>query len=333
MCSQRRAAGPPSVECALRAQSGTARIAHSTEKAEGPGRRWHRGVATHLVECALRAVSMRRVLHTRPRGSMRGTASGTAYDVAHELGPAGARAPARGPGRRLPPEPPHRRAGSRWLGWAGTALLHAVGGIMRFWHVGAPHQLIFDETYYVKQGWSMVLFWFEMKNDDLLQEAQAGRPALHRERPVHLRHRGRLRRAPAGRQVADRLGRDAVRHPQLLRLALLGRAGRHALDPHARPHRAAALPLRPARHGRGGAAGLRGPPLRPLAHRAARHLRHVLRARRVRGAAHRPRPAREVLARAVGDRPRAATSYLGAVARLAAVALGSRRHARPVRPA
>ena len=67
-----------------------------------------------------------------------------------------------------------RRTAGRiaWLGWAGPLFFAAVGGIMRFWHVGAPHQLVFDETYYVKQGWSMVLFWFEMKNDDLLQEAQ-----------------------------------------------------------------------------------------------------------------------------------------------------------------
>ncbi len=66
-----------------------------------------------------------------------------------------------------------RRVAGRiaWLGWAGPLFFTLVGGFMRFWHVGAPHELIFDETYYVKQGWSMVLFGFEMKNDDLLQNA------------------------------------------------------------------------------------------------------------------------------------------------------------------
>ena len=66
-----------------------------------------------------------------------------------------------------------RRTAGRiaWLGWAGPLFFMLVGGFMRFWHIGAPHQLIFDETYYVKQGWSMVLYWFEMKNDDVLQQA------------------------------------------------------------------------------------------------------------------------------------------------------------------
>lgn len=59
-----------------------------------------------------------------------------------------------------------------WLGWVGPLFFAAVGGILRFWHVGAPHQLIFDETYYVKQGWSMVLFGYEMKVDPVLEQAK-----------------------------------------------------------------------------------------------------------------------------------------------------------------
>ncbi len=31
-----------------------------------------------------------------------------------------------------------------------------VGGLMRFWSLGRPDQLVFDETYYVKQGVSML---------------------------------------------------------------------------------------------------------------------------------------------------------------------------------
>ena len=65
---------------------------------------------------------------------------------------------------------PHGRMG--WLGWLGPLFFTIVGGILRFWHVGAPHKLIFDETYYVKQGWSMVLFWYEMKVDPVLDEAK-----------------------------------------------------------------------------------------------------------------------------------------------------------------
>ncbi|MEO7753905.1 MAG: phospholipid carrier-dependent glycosyltransferase, partial [Terracoccus sp.] len=65
---------------------------------------------------------------------------------------------------------PEGRAG--WLGWAGPLFFMLVGGLLRFWHVGSPHQLIFDETYYVKQGWSMTQFWFEMKVDPLLLETK-----------------------------------------------------------------------------------------------------------------------------------------------------------------
>ena len=69
--------------------------------------------------------------------------------------------------------PPRRRLGNLLtLGWLGPLFFTAVGGIMRFWHVGAPHQLIFDETYYVKQGWSMILFGFEMKVDPVLEQAK-----------------------------------------------------------------------------------------------------------------------------------------------------------------
>ena len=47
-----------------------------------------------------------------------------------------------------------------------------IGGILRFWNLGDPHQLVFDETYYVKQGWSMILFGVEMRNDPVLNEAK-----------------------------------------------------------------------------------------------------------------------------------------------------------------
>ena len=46
--------------------------------------------------------------------------------------------------------------------WAflGPAIVTVIGGILRFWDVGRPHQLVFDETYYVKEGWSMFLYGF-----------------------------------------------------------------------------------------------------------------------------------------------------------------------------
>ena len=48
-------------------------------------------------------------------------------------------------------------------GWAGPLLFAAIGGILRFWALGRPHQLVFDETYYVKQGVSMLEYGVEMR--------------------------------------------------------------------------------------------------------------------------------------------------------------------------
>ena len=64
--------------------------------------------------------------------------------------------------RRLLGEP----VGDRLLGWAGPVLAAAIGGVLRFWDLGRPHQLVFDETYYVKQAWSMLRFGVEMRNTD-----------------------------------------------------------------------------------------------------------------------------------------------------------------------
>jgi len=62
--------------------------------------------------------------------------------------------------RRLLGEPPGRRL----LGWLGPLAAAVIGGLLRFWDLGNPHQLVFDETYYVKQGWSMILYGVEMRN-------------------------------------------------------------------------------------------------------------------------------------------------------------------------
>jgi dolichyl-phosphate-mannose--protein O-mannosyl transferase len=46
-------------------------------------------------------------------------------------------------------------------GWLGPLIVTAVGGALRFWHLGRPHQLVFDETYYVKQGSSFLDYGYE----------------------------------------------------------------------------------------------------------------------------------------------------------------------------
>ena len=71
--------------------------------------------------------------------------------------------------RRLLGEP----AGHPLLGWLGPLVAMAVGGVLRFWNLSNPHQLVFDETYYVKQGWSLVQWGVELRNDPVLDAAKS----------------------------------------------------------------------------------------------------------------------------------------------------------------
>ncbi len=67
-------------------------------------------------------------------------------------------------------EPP--QAG--WAGWSGPLFATAVGAALRLPHLGTPHALIFDETYYVKDGLSLITFGYERKAIDGADEALLG---------------------------------------------------------------------------------------------------------------------------------------------------------------
>jgi dolichyl-phosphate-mannose--protein O-mannosyl transferase len=64
----------------------------------------------------------------------------------------------------------------RWSGWGGPLLVTLMAGLMRFWHLGSPKAVIFDETYYAKDAWALVHRGFEVNwdknaNDLILQKA------------------------------------------------------------------------------------------------------------------------------------------------------------------
>ncbi|MBN9190476.1 MAG: phospholipid carrier-dependent glycosyltransferase [Microbacterium sp.] len=40
------------------------------------------------------------------------------------------------------------------IGWLAPVLVTLLAGILRFWNLGDPHAIVFDETYYVKDAWS-----------------------------------------------------------------------------------------------------------------------------------------------------------------------------------
>ena len=49
----------------------------------------------------------------------------------------------------------------RGAGWILPLLVTAVGGFMRFWNLANPNKIIFDETYYAKDGWSTWVYGWE----------------------------------------------------------------------------------------------------------------------------------------------------------------------------
>ncbi|WP_237318317.1 dolichyl-phosphate-mannose--protein mannosyltransferase [Streptomyces sp. JJ36] len=49
----------------------------------------------------------------------------------------------------------------RWAAWGGPLLVALVAGGLRFWQLGSPHAVIFDETYYAKDAWSLYQHGYE----------------------------------------------------------------------------------------------------------------------------------------------------------------------------
>jgi dolichyl-phosphate-mannose-protein mannosyltransferase len=48
-----------------------------------------------------------------------------------------------------------RRDDDRVAGWVVTAAVTVLAGFLRLWHLGTPHEFLFDETYYAKDAWSL----------------------------------------------------------------------------------------------------------------------------------------------------------------------------------
>ncbi len=82
-----------------------------------------------------------------------------------------------------------RRPTDQLWGWLGPLLVTAIGGVLRFWHLDRPHQLVFDETYYVKQAYTL---WQNGYENQWPKEADArftvGQPDIYLQagdRAVH----------------------------------------------------------------------------------------------------------------------------------------------------
>lgn len=53
----------------------------------------------------------------------------------------------------------HRLA--RAMEWLGPVLVAVLAGILRFWRLGQPRALVFDETYYAKDAWALLHLGYE----------------------------------------------------------------------------------------------------------------------------------------------------------------------------
>ncbi|MET7484514.1 phospholipid carrier-dependent glycosyltransferase [Streptomyces sp. NPDC005538] len=50
---------------------------------------------------------------------------------------------------------------ARRSGWGGPLLVAFLAGLPRFWRLGNPRAIVFDETYYAKDAWSLLRFGYE----------------------------------------------------------------------------------------------------------------------------------------------------------------------------
>ncbi|GAA2619716.1 phospholipid carrier-dependent glycosyltransferase [Streptomyces axinellae] len=66
---------------------------------------------------------------------------------------------------------------ARWSAWGAPLLVALLAGVLRFWQLGSPHAVIFDETYYAKDAWSLLhhgyeATWPDKANDQILADPQ-----------------------------------------------------------------------------------------------------------------------------------------------------------------
>ncbi|TXS55564.1 dolichyl-phosphate-mannose--protein mannosyltransferase [Streptomyces sp. t39] len=78
----------------------------------------------------------------------------------------------------------------RLSAWGGPLLVALVAGLLRFWNLGKPHAVIFDETYYAKDAWALINQGYEgswPKDVDkrILQDASAVAPPVDPGYVVH----------------------------------------------------------------------------------------------------------------------------------------------------
>lgn len=71
--------------------------------------------------------------------------------------------------------------------WA-PLVITVLAGVLRFWNLAHPDRIVFDETYYVKDGWSMLHFGYEREWPKEIDEAFAEGRATPSDAPEYVVH-------------------------------------------------------------------------------------------------------------------------------------------------
>ncbi|MCD1144884.1 phospholipid carrier-dependent glycosyltransferase [Kocuria sp. LUK] len=73
--------------------------------------------------------------------------------------------------------------------WLAPVLVVLLGAVLRFWDLGHPDAIVFDETYYVKDSWSLLLHGYERQWPEGADDAfVAGTPPEPLEGPSYVVH-------------------------------------------------------------------------------------------------------------------------------------------------
>ncbi len=73
--------------------------------------------------------------------------------------------------------------------WLAPALTAVLAGVLRFVRLGEPNTLVFDETYYVKDGYSYLVSGYERNWPDKANDAfNAGNPSILLDTPEYVVH-------------------------------------------------------------------------------------------------------------------------------------------------
>ena len=210
---------------------------------------------------------------------------------------------------------------------AGRSSSPLIAAVLRFWNLGHPQAIVFDETYYVKDAWTLLQNGYESSLARGRRRATSppATPNIFNDDPSYVVH------PPLGKWMIS-LGMAAVRRRRRASGGARRRRSRHARRAPHDAHRPPPVRVDVLAVIAGLLFAIDGNAIVHVARRPARHLAHALRAARVLVRAARPRPdaAARSSARLDAARVGGLDPHYGPA--LWAAAMGDRRRRSPSAP-